>query len=105
MQATGDLLNDIPKKELTEMMVEELPVLRARLGMSQKDLGDILGMARQHVSTIENRRCALPWNTYLSMLMLFSYNEKTKDEVERAGLFPEELKEIFNLDLRTMKRR
>lgn len=98
--ATRDLLDSIQKDELTDRMVEELPVLRARLGMSQKDLGDILGMARQHVSTIENRRCTLPWNTYLSMLMVFSYNEKTREEIERAGLFPESLKQLLNTDLR-----
>ena len=40
-------IQDINKDELIDCLTEELPVLRAKIGLSQDDLSEIIGISRQ----------------------------------------------------------
>ena len=55
-------------------MITELPVLRARLGLSQEELGEKIGLSRQMVVAMETRKRPMTWNTYLSLILLFLHN-------------------------------
>lgn len=44
------------KEELMSMLRNELPVLRARLGISQAKLAEMIGISRQTYNVIENER-------------------------------------------------
>ena len=48
-------MKEIDKEKLIEVLTEELPVLRAKIGLSQDDLSDIIGISRQTYSSIETK--------------------------------------------------
>lgn len=82
------------------MLVEELPTLRAKIGLSQSEVGEIIGVSRQTYSAIETKKKKMTWNLYLALILLFSINEKTEKMLEASGAFSEELQNILNVDKR-----
>lgn len=94
-------IQEIDKERLIDVLTEELPVLRARIGLSQDDLSSIIGISRQTYSSIETRKRRMPWNVYLSLILVFENNEKTRSLLETIGAFPEELKQVLNIDRRS----
>lgn len=89
------------RNRLIDLLTEELPVLRARIGLSQEDLSDMIGISRQTYSSIETKKRRMTWNTFLSMILIFDNNEKTKNLLEVLGAFPESLRDFLNVDKRT----
>lgn len=47
---------DIDKEKYIERLIEKLPVLRVKIGLSQAELGDIVGLSRQTYSSIETKK-------------------------------------------------
>ena len=74
--------------------------LRTKKGLSQDELSNIVGISRQTYSAIETNKRKMSWNTFLSLLLVFGYNEKTATMLEMSGAFPVELKNILNVDRR-----
>lgn len=66
----------IDKDKLVDLLAEELLVIRAKIGLSQEDLSNITGISCQTYSTIETGKKNMTWSTFLSMLFVFSNNEK-----------------------------
>ena len=62
------------KKRIIEEFVDDLPKLRKRLGISQTELGEKVGLSRQTISLVERKQLALTWNNYLAIMMFFSLN-------------------------------
>ena len=91
---------DVDKDRLISILTEELPVLHARLSISQDELSNIIGISRQTYSAIETNKRKMSWNTFLSLLLVFGYNEKTSTMLETSGAFPIELKNILSVDRR-----
>ena len=58
------------QKALIESLVNELPVYRKKLRMSQADLGEAVGKSRQKISEMERGVAPLGWDTYLAILMV-----------------------------------
>ena len=79
------------KERLLEIMTDNLPALRAKIGLSQDEVSNIIGISRQTYRAIETHERKMAWNTFMSLLFLFWYNEKTKVLVNAIGVFPEEL--------------
>ena len=48
--------NDIEREHLINILTDNLPVLRARIGFSQDDLSNIIGVSRQTYSAIETKK-------------------------------------------------
>lgn len=95
-------IREIDKERLIDILTEELPVLRAKIGLSQEDLSGIIGISRQTYSSIETKKRRMSWNTYLSIILFFENNERTKDLLEVIGVFPKELKNVLNVDRRSI---
>ncbi|MCQ2735951.1 MAG: helix-turn-helix domain-containing protein [bacterium] len=93
-------MSDSDKDKLIGLLTEELPVLRAKIGLSQEDLSNIIGISRQTYSTIETGKRKMSWNTFLSIILVFAFNEKTSTILEASGALSPELKEVFNVDRR-----
>ena len=91
---------EIDRDHFIDVLSEELPSLRAKIGFTQDRIGNTIGISRQIYSAIETKRRRMPWNIYLSLIMFFTHNEKTKPIVESIGAFPEELKDSFNISNR-----
>lgn len=58
------------------------------------------GKTQYGYSAIETNKRKMSWNTFLSLLLVFGYNEKTATMLEMSGAFPVELKNILNVDRR-----
>lgn len=88
-------LPDLDRDKLIEILTDELPVLRAKIGISQEDISSIIGISRQKYSAIETKKRKMSWNTFLSLILFYSYNEKTTNLVEAIRAFPPSLKKTL----------
>ena len=88
------------REDVINILTEELPMLRAKLGISQENLCDIVGISRQTYSGIETKKKKMSWSVFLSLLMLFTTNEKTAPIIRIAGAFPDDLIESLNISNR-----
>lgn len=84
-------LNEEEKGSLITRLVEELPVLRTKLGLSQDEMGNMLGISRQTYSTIETKRRKMSWPLFLSLILIFDYNDQTHNYIHQTGVFPQKL--------------
>ena len=100
IMADENVRSEIDKDKLIEVLTEELPSLRAKIGVSQEELSDIVGISRPTYSAIETKKRKMSWNVFLSLLMCFTQNEKTAPIIESIGAFPDELRETLNVNNR-----
>lgn len=91
---------EIDKDKLIDLLTEELPSLRAKIGVSQEELSDIIGISRPTYSAVETKKRKMSWNVFLSLLMFFTQNESTAPIIDTIGAFPNELKETLNINNR-----
>lgn len=93
----------LDKDALTERFVIELSSLRARIGMTQDEVGDIIGVSRQTYSAIETKKQNISWAVHMALLLVFYENPTTRRASERAELFPDELKTVLKVNHRTWR--
>lgn len=60
--------NEFDKEKLIDTLTEELPSLRAKIGITQEELCSIVGISRQTYSSIETKKRKMSWNIYLSFV-------------------------------------
>ena len=65
------------KNRLIEALRNDLPVLRARVGLSQEAIADKIGISRQTYSSIETGKREMAWTTFLAWVAFFQNNEQT----------------------------
>lgn len=70
-------MDEDKKKVIIEDFVDELPKMRKRLGISQTELGEKVGLSRQTISLVERKQLTLTWNNYLALMMFFSLNSSS----------------------------
>lgn len=90
----GDF-TQIDKKTLTEKLSLELPALRAKMGKSQADMGELIGVSRQTYSMIETQKKEMGWSVYMALILVFSTNPKTDELLEFSGAYPNQLRKIL----------
>lgn len=83
-------MNDRKKQELCEEMARELPILRKALGVTQEQLASMAGVSRSTVICYERNK-TMGWNTFLSLLLIFTRHEDTLKLIRAFGLYPDEL--------------
>lgn len=72
---------------LVNIMTSELPVLRAKLGITQEEISSWIGISRQTYSLIESKKQKMTWVTFLALLAFFENNEGTKQLLTVIGFF------------------
>lgn len=77
------------QNRLIDILTEELPVLRARLRISQAELARGVGISRQTYSLIETKKQKMTWVTYMAMIAFFSGYAKTRQSLFELGLINE----------------
>lgn len=75
------------KTAYIDKLAENLSMLRAKAGVTQSDVADRIGIARQTYSAIECGRSRMSWNTFMSLIFFFKENKKTKDVIELLGIY------------------
>ena len=103
MHNTFDLIN-LDRKKYTVAMADNLAMLRAKLGLNQEELAQIIGVTRQTISAIENKSRELTWTNFLSLMFFFTQNEKTRDLLPVLGIYTKELAQFFSyVDLKKLQ--
>lgn len=54
--STTTNMEDIEQDISIDLLVEELPTLRAKIGLSQSEVGEIIGVSRQTYAAIETKK-------------------------------------------------
>jgi len=85
----------IDRKHYTRAMASNLPMLRAKIGVSQEELAKLIGVTRQTISATENKTRELSWPHFLSMLFVFTQNPETRDLLSVLGIYTPELERYF----------
>lgn len=86
------------RKILIDRMVDNLPVLRKKLKLSQEALAQMLGSSRHTVMLIETKKREMTWNTFLSLILLFDKNEDTATLLRALEIYTDELDAYFKRD-------
>ena len=84
------------KKKLITMLAPELVVLRAKAGISQVELSDLIGVSRQTYSAIERGAKQMSWSTFLSLILFYDCNQKTNQVLRSIKAIPQEVMLAFN---------
>jgi len=93
---TGEIPEQI-KHAHVQAMAENLPMLRARLGLTQEELGNRIGLTRQSVNAMESGGRQITWGSYLSFLFVFQQNETTRLLLPLLGIYTAELEAYFRV--------
>lgn len=91
-------LSNEKKKELMNILAENLPVFRAKLAITQTDLASMIGVTKNTLTQIENKKREMTWVTFVALILLFHNIEKTKPLIDTFNLYPEELRRLFLAD-------
>lgn len=104
MCKTLDLFS-MDRNKYTTAMAENLSTLRTKLGITQDELASLIGVTRQTISAIENKSRKLTWTNFLSLLFLFTQNDKTRDLMPVLGIYTQELSHFFSFtDLQNLQK-
>ena len=97
----GEIFTIIQSEEIEkakEALARDLPALRAMIGITQEELCQTIGITRQTYSSIENMKKSMSQSTFISLLLYFYVNERTRDLLEQTGAFTDHLKNICQYD-------
>ena len=94
------LMDQINKEELIDKFIYELPILRARIDMTQDEISEIAGLSRQTYSALETRKRKMTWSNFMALLFVFYFNPAPREAVEMAGIIPKELKKAMSINHR-----
>ena len=83
------------KERLTQRLTYDLPVLRARLGVSQEELAEKIGISRQTYNAIETGKKEMNRLVFLSLVAVFKNYEKTNQMLKNIDGFEEDLQSIL----------
>lgn len=93
-------MEKINREELIDRFIYELPVLRARIDMTQDEISEIAGLSRQTYSALETRKRKMTWSNFMALLFVFYVNPVTREEIEKIGVFPPSLKRVLETNHR-----
>lgn len=85
------------KTAYIDKLAENLSMLRAKAGVTQSDVADRIGIARQTYSAIECGRNKMSWNTFMSLIFFFKENKKTKDVIKLLGIYDDMLDNFIKM--------
>ena len=81
---------NINKEKLIRNMTDNLPMLRRCLDLTQEELADKIGVSRSTIISIENKKREMTWNTFLSLMLLFTKNEGTNKLLNILEIYTDE---------------
>lgn len=83
------------RQKYMEIMADNLSVLRAKLGVTQSELANIVGISRYTLIAIEKQQRVMTWSTFLSLLYIFDKNADTHMLLPPLGLYTSELDDFL----------
>lgn len=89
---------EIFKTAYIDKLTENLSMLRAKAGVTQGNVADRIGIARQTYSAIECGRSRMSWNTFMSLILFFKENAQTKEVIKILGIYTDELENYIRVE-------
>ena len=89
--------DDEIRKELIQKLTHELRVLRARLGASQADIAERIGISRQTYNSIETKKREMNWTTFAALIAVFQSNDQTRQMLKGIDGFEDEVVRMMEL--------
>ena len=83
------------KNETIEKMTDNLKVLRNKLNLTQDELAGKVGISRQTLVNIENKKRVMSWNTFVALITVFRAEHSTSDLLNHFGIYTEKLEEYL----------
>lgn len=93
-------MNEKKKEELLKNMAHNLPTLRAKAGLSQAKLAEMVGVSRQTLVSVENEKRLMSWNTFLACLLIFQNNAATNQLLQIYNISTDELNDYLELNVK-----
>ena len=90
------LVTEDYKVASTEILVENLPSLRARIGITQEELANIIGISRQTYYSLETGKREMSWPIFLAIVFIFDSVKETSEMIRDLRIFPIDLIMQFN---------
>ena len=87
---------EITRYKMTELLRNELPVLRAKARVSQGELAQKIGISRQTYSSLETGKREMPWTTFLALIAYFQNNENTNKMISEINGLSEGIEMIMD---------
>lgn len=82
------------KNELIMTLTAELPVLRARLGVSQEVMASSIGVSRQTYCAIETRTKKMSWTIFMALIAVLDLNEATSVMLDQIPDFIQTIRQL-----------
>lgn len=92
------LITDDYKTASIEILVENLASLRARIGITQEELANIIGVSRQTYYSFETGKRDMSWPVFLALIFVFDSVEETSEMLRELRIYPIDLVLRFNDD-------
>ena len=84
-------LSEERKRNYCRDLARNLPVLRAKLGITQEELSKRLGISRTTLACIESEKKEMSWIAFIALSMLFLKNKKTEIVFKSLDIYDREL--------------
>lgn len=89
-------VSDDYKEASIVILRDNLASLRAKVGINQEELANIIGLSRQSYYAIENKKKPMSWSTYLSLMFFFSMCTASAEMLKELRIYPIDLVMRFN---------
>ena len=86
------------KKQLAKALAASLPMLRAKIGISQAELADMVEITRQTISAFESEQREMPWHMFLAFMLIFTSNPVTKRLLEAMEICNNDFNQFIDLE-------
>lgn len=91
----SSILDEKSKKLYCEVLAENLPVFRAKLGISQEELSKRVSLSRNMLACIETKKKEMSWITFIALTLLFLKNENTAPILKSLNIYDEHLDDFL----------
>ncbi len=88
---------EIFKNDCIVKLTENLAMLRAKACVTQEEVADVIGIARQTYSAIECGRKIMSWNTFMSLILFFKENTQTSGVIKLLNIYTNELERYIKI--------
>ena len=93
------LITNDYKTASIEILVENLAALRARIGITQEELANIIGVSRQTYYSLETWKREMTWPVFLALIFVFDSVKETSEMIRDLRIYPIDLVLRFNDEL------
>ena len=93
-------LSEESKSNSIKNMSDNLVALRTMLHLTQAQLAEIMGVTRQTLVLYETGKRVMTWNTFLSLLFIFTQKRETRELLNILNIYTDEMKDLYDNDNR-----